>query len=89
VTRGEFAEAVYSYCVLLTAYETGGYRPVQRNTEKHGVAHSAHLVKLASDVQYLQPVPLVSREAWARRLGLKLVVEDTHDHLEPLTWEKD
>lgn len=87
MTRGEFAEAVYSYCELTGASETAGYRTKIRNDAKKGVAHSAHRVKLAADVTYDRPLLLEDRRAWARRLGLKLVPDDDHDHLEPVGWE--
>lgn len=32
------------------------------------------------------PMPLAEREERARRLGLKLIDEGVHDHLQPLDW---
>jgi hypothetical protein len=87
VTRGDFAEAIFTYCVLTGGSEIGGRRTEKRNALKSGVQHSAHLVKLASDVVYDTDIPFEVRSSWARRLGLKLIVEDDHDHLEPYDWQ--
>jgi len=86
MTRGEFAEAFYTYCVLTSASQTSGIRTPRHNRSETGVAHSAHLVGLAGDVTYdTTPTPEERRE-WATRLGLWLKIEGTHDHLQPLEW---
>lgn len=87
MTRGEFAEAMYSYCIMTGASETSGMRTRARNTREGGVMHSAHLVKLASDVTYDSVVIAESeRREWAHRLGLMLITEGDHDHLQPEDW---
>jgi len=86
VTLTEFAWAAYVYCTLTGASETSGARTRARNDLVGGVPHSAHLVGLARDVVYDEPIALEERQAWAQRLGLRLVVELDHDHLQPLDW---
>jgi len=85
---GEFTIAKLLYCFLLAASETSGYRTRAHNAKLPGsVEHSPHLLGLAADVVYDGPQPLELRQAWAQRLGLKLVVEADHDHLQPLDWQ--
>jgi len=88
VTRGEFAEAVYTYCATLGASETSGQRTSHHNLAVGGVAHSAHLVKLASDVVYDVTPSREQRLDWGRRLGLLVVIEEDHDHLQPIDWPR-
>jgi len=86
MTRGEFAEALYAYCVLTGASQTSGIRTYAHNRTEGGVAHSAHLVGLAADVTYDATPSSHERQEWATRLGLWLKIEGTHDHLQPLGW---
>lgn len=86
MTRAEFAEAAFSYCVLTGANVTSWIRTPRHNLREKGVAHSAHLVGLGLDVTYDIPVDLAERRAWASRLGLRLLAEEDHDHLQPETW---
>ena len=85
-TPADFYDRVLTYCAVLNASTTSGRRTRTHNTNVGGVAHSAHLAGLAFDVVYDQPVPGAEREGWAHRLGLKVVVEGDHDHLQPETW---
>jgi hypothetical protein len=87
VTRAEFRDAVYTYCVMFGASETSGFRTHARNQALKGVAHSPHLVGFAVDVVYDAALSAQERAEWARRLGLLLVLESDHDHLQPLGWE--
>jgi len=88
VTRGEFAEAIYTYCTMLGASATSALRSKHHNQLVGGVAHSAHLVGLAQDVVYDATPPQGERENWAARLGLRVVIEDDHDHLQPADWTR-
>ena len=72
---------------MMRASETSGTRTEAHNAAVGGVEHSAHLVGLARDVVYDKPVPLEERTEWSRRLGLRLIVEGDHDHLQPIDWK--
>lgn len=87
MTLTEFAWAVYVYCTILGASETSGLRSRRRNREVGGVEHSAHLVGLGRDVVYDVPPTRSEREEWAERLGLVVLFEDGHDHLQPRDWK--
>jgi len=86
MTRGEFAEAVFTYCHVLGASGTSAERTRLHNRDEKGVHHSAHLVGLARDVIYDELPSLAERRDWAGRLGLILVSETDHDHLQPADW---
>lgn len=86
MTRGEFAEAVFTYCLMTGGYATSAERSRVHNEAVHGVAHSAHLVGLARDVLYDAAPSPAEREEWAARLGLRLIREVDHDHLQPASW---
>jgi hypothetical protein len=86
MTIGEFAEAVVLYCGVTNASEIGGRRTPLRNGVVGGVEHSAHLAGLARDVNYDNELPKAHRQQWAGALGLRIIFEDDHDHLQPLNW---
>lgn len=87
MTREDFADAVIAYEAITGASETSGGRTARHNAKVGGVAHSAHLAHRAVDVVYDDPPPKEERWSWAERLGLRLIVEDDHDHLQPLDWK--
>lgn len=87
MTIGEFAEVVNRYAALTHGSATSWFRTLAHNLKVGGVAHSAHVVGLACDVVYDGvPMAVAERVEWARRLGLRLIVESDHDHLQPLDW---
>lgn len=86
MTRAEFAEAVYSYCARTGGSVTSWIRSEQRNAVVGGVPFSAHLAGLAVDVVYGAAPTREVRETWARRFGLLVIIEDDHDHLQPIGW---
>jgi hypothetical protein len=87
VTLAEFSEAALRYAALTGASATSWFRTAAHNHAVGGVVHSAHVVGLAVDVVYNDPVPLMAeRVEWAKRLGLRLVAEGDHDHLQPDSW---
>jgi hypothetical protein len=88
MTRAEFAEAASTFCALTGGSVTSWTRSLSHNTAVGGVKNSAHLFGLAVDVVYDAPQPLPAATERARRLGLKLIREGDHDHLQPATWEK-
>lgn len=88
IDRAEFLAAVYAYLG-----RTGGSVTSWRRTEDHnrkvgGVPDSPHLQGLAVDVVYdLPAVDATSRGDLARQLGLALIIEHDHDHLQPADWK--
>lgn len=86
MTPPDFYGRVLSYCLLLRASTTSTFRTVRHNQDVGGVPHSAHLLGLAADVVYDDAPPEEERREWADRLGLWLLVEADHDHLQPSDW---
>ena len=82
----QFTLNVSWYCAITSASVTSWLRTAHRNRLVDGVPHSAHLVGLAVDVIYDQGLAPEERREWAERLGLKLIAEGDHDHLQPLDW---
>lgn len=78
----EFAAAVYVYCMHMRASVTSWFRTPLHNSRVGGKHDSRHLIGLGADVVY-DAVPLIQdRRALAEKLGLKLVLETDHDHLQ-------
>jgi len=88
MTRGEFVEAAMTFCALTGGSVTSWTRTVRHNASPAvgGVTNSAHLYGLAVDVVYDTPQVLKPTMERARRLGLKLIREKDHDHLQPNDW---
>lgn len=84
----QFRQAVLTYCARFEASETSGRRTTKHNKLVGGVEHSAHLYGLASDVVYDDLPPEAARLEGGRRLGLRVIPEGSHDHLQPLDWTK-
>jgi len=87
MTLPEFRLACFVYCCIAHASETQGYRTGAHNVKVGGVAHSPHRFGFGDDVVYDDDAPVLDRVETARRLGLRLVPEADHDHLQPLDWE--
>lgn len=87
MTRGQFIDAVDAFCTLTGGSQTSGKRTIKHNAAVGGVANSAHLYGLGLDVTYDDPVDVGVATERARRLGLKLIRETDHDHLQPLDWQ--
>ena len=86
MTRAAFADAVLTYCAHLGCSVVSGYRTRARNTAKKGVAHSAHLFGLGADVvPDVEPNHDEASDV-AKRLGLRVIFEPDHHHLQPLDW---
>lgn len=66
--------------------ETGGQRTRSRNIYVDGVAYSPHQFWVGRDVVFDQPEPLGDLEPAARRLGLKIIKELDHHHIQPVDW---
>ena len=86
MTVTEFANAITAYASVTGASATSWFRTNPHNMAVGGVAGSAHRFGLAVDVIYDRALELSWRQELARRLGLRLIAEDDHDHLQPLAW---
>lgn len=86
MTRGAFYEAVYTYCIATGARVTSGPRPLTVDQELMAVSLHPHVAGFGADVSYGTPPELARRHALANSLGLRLVTEPAHDHLQPLDW---
>jgi len=91
MTIGEFAEAVATYCYLQGGSVTSWGRSRKHNHDVGGVPQSAHQYFRGADVVYDDKLLLVANPGnvdVAARLGLKLLAEGDHDHLQPMDWIK-
>lgn len=86
MTIGEFAEAASQYCMMLGGSQTSCGRSTAHNKAVGGVTNSAHRYFRACDVVYDVPIAAAEADITAQRLGLKLVREGDHDHLQPIGW---
>lgn len=77
-----FALAVYRYCVRFRGSVVSGFRTRSRNRDVGGKPDSLHLQGLAADVVLDFNGDDDSRHVAAFDLGLRLVIEHDHDHLE-------
>jgi hypothetical protein len=86
MTRAEFAVTVLWFCDRFGASVTSWTRTTAHNEKVGGVEHSAHLVALAADVVYDAP-PNERELAWfCSILGIEVLHEADHDHLQPKGW---
>lgn len=79
---GDFAERVWQYCQLTHGSVTSWVRSAKRNAEVGGVPDSQHLRGTGADIAYDAPLPLGVRASAAEQVGLQLISERTHDHLQ-------
>lgn len=86
MTRSEFTEAVFTLGLLHGASTTSWFRSTKRNTAVGGVPGSAHRFGLGVDLVYDSPPNITQLDADARRLGLRVLREGDHDHVQPLDW---
>jgi hypothetical protein len=87
MTVGEFAEAVRAYCLIHGGSVTSWGRTTEHNAKVGGVPGSAHRFFLGLDVVYDAPAPHDhTRDSDAARLGLLVIHEGDHDHLQPGDW---
>lgn len=88
MTIGEFAEAVATYGLVMGGWVTSWGRTKHHNTTVGGVPYSAHRFWRGCDMLYDDPPPREERVETGRRLGLLVIIEGDHDHLQPLDWSK-
>ncbi len=90
MTVGEFAEAVAMYCLLHGGSITSWGRSTKHNTDVGGVPGSPHRFWRGADVVYDDASKLTTIDTAlvgeAQRLGLKIILEGDHHHLQPLDW---
>lgn len=78
----DFAEKIHNYCLATKGSITSWGRTAKRNHIVGGIPTSPHLTWEAADVVYDDPIPVDERRATAKLMGLQLVVESDHDHLQ-------
>jgi hypothetical protein len=86
MTRHDFVEAAVLYCQVTGASVTSWGRTTARNAKVNGKPYSPHLFWLGLDVVYDEGPVTVLRGDVADRLGLRLINEGDHDHLQPRDW---
>ena len=86
MTPTEFADQLRAYCSWSRGSVTSWGRSPERNAEVGGHTDSSHLLWLGADVGYRpNPTPPAAQaKRRANRLGLRLVREGDHDHLQAL-----
>jgi hypothetical protein len=79
----DFCLKIREYCHVTGASVTSWIRTPMHNAVVGGVPASRHLLGLAVDVVYNLPTPEgVTRQGAADALGLHLIIEHDHDHVE-------
>ena len=78
----EFASVLIAYCAATRGSVSSWGRTAKHNADVGGASDSFHLVWLGADVVYDEPVPLRRAKLLARRYGLRVVREPSHDHLQ-------
>lgn len=66
--------------------ETGGQRTPERNIEVDGVARSPHQHWVGRDVLFQGTPGREELNETGRRLGLKIIKELDHHHIQPVDW---
>lgn len=94
MTKEEFRDALDSYCTVAEGSVNSYGRTSARNKAVGGVTLSSHRFWRGADCVYgtseqnpMEGAPPedLAKEI-ARRVGLKLIREGDHDHLQPLDW---
>lgn len=80
----EFAVRIYSLCRKFNGSVTSWVRTAKRNSLVGGHPQSEHLVGLGADIVWDDPPALAEVQVVAVDLGLKVVRENDHDHIQPL-----
>lgn len=84
MTVAEFAQAAYAYCVTTNGSVTSWFRTRKHNAAVGGLVNSSHVNGVAVDVVYDSPVDYVFANKAAQQVGLLLMREEDHDHLQPI-----
>ena len=86
MTPDEFHAKIMLWCAYFEGSVTSYGRTRDHNLAVGGVIGSAHPWWLAADIVYDTTPPHGERAMFAARHGLLLIVEDDHDHLQPVDW---
>jgi uncharacterized protein YcbK (DUF882 family) len=86
MTPFDFLQARMALAARFRFRETSGYRSPAANQAAGGVTHSAHQHFLAADVILDTTEDRVAFKLAAGRLGLLVLTEEDHEHLQPLDW---
>lgn len=86
MTPYQFFDAVRSFCYATRSSVSSYGRTKTHNALVGGVKYSAHRVWLGADVLYDNGGPPDDAAEIAARLGLRIVREGDHDHLQPENW---
>jgi hypothetical protein len=84
MTPLEFAQALIAYCYATTGSVTSWGRTPTHNRRVGGVPHSKHQIWLGADIVYDERPPLATARRRATALGIRLLRESDHDHLQAL-----
>lgn len=88
LTPAQFFDVVRAYCDLTGSQITWYNRtPETEAVQTKPVKHSPHEVWLAVDVRPGGKFSAQDRIEWGRRMGIRVIAEIDHDHLQPLEWE--
>lgn len=84
--RAEFLDNVVFLCERHRASETSGFRTRQRNAAVKGKPRSRHLTGYGRDVvlDLRTPETISAFKVDALELGIRVVVEEDHLHLQPI-----
>jgi len=88
VTVGEFAERVVQLVGMYPLSATSWGRTMSQNGRVGGVYRSAHRAWLAADLIADAPLDEADLVEMGRRLGLLVLPEGDHFHVQPLGWPK-
>lgn len=81
-----FAQQVIDYVSHFHGSVTSWIRTPEHNRAVGGVETSPHIFGLGADVVYDAVPELAAAQAFAAALGLHVVREHDHDHLQPVDW---
>ena len=87
MTPHEFLDAMMQLASRHRFRETSGYRARVSNTNVGGKLFSAHQYWLARDIILEPGESLEETKESTRRLGLLVIDEGDHLHLQPLDWK--
>ena len=86
MTVGEFAGKVVQLAALFPLSGTSWGRTMSHNAQAGGVYRSAHRAWLAVDLIADAPMDEADLVEMGRRLGLKVIPEGDHFHVQPGDW---
>ena len=88
MTPHTFLDALMQLAGRFKFRETSGYRSAGGNQIVGGVKYSSHQFWLGRDILLDPGEDTVMFTEAARRVGLKVLNEGDHLHVQPATWEK-